>query len=279
MEISKRPGRFEHYSELKLADVKRLGIVNPRYRRVNEDIIFKLDALPNFISRFDINRGLHAYRTDGYGKSKFGSGHQTKRDKDERSYHSPTKLNSTYLPEIRGRDVGYFSYSSSGEYISYGDWLAEPRLPKYFKSPKVVVRKTLGKRLSCALVREDAAVDQALYIILSRTNDEGELLAVLGILGSSLGSWYLRTKYAIYDLLHPWYTKKQLAEFPLPPNFTGIAAAVNTLSSARRAEGTAKLESERALRRQDVERHERELDAAVFDAYGLNTTERAIISA
>ena len=279
VELSSRPGKFVPYSKLKTSDIKRLGILNPRYRRQNEEIIIKLDGLVRFETRFDINRGIHAYRTDGYGKSKYGSGTQTARDKNERSYHSATRLDSTYLPEIRGRDVGFFDYSSSGEYVSYGSWLAEPRLPKFFKSPKVVCRKTLGKKLSCSFIAEDAAIDQALYIILSRSGDNEELYGVLGILGSSLGAWYLRTKYAIYDLLHPWYTKKQLAEFPLAPELGGIAVAVRALMTAHVAENSAKVESERALRRVEVQRLEKVLDEKVFDAYGLSEAERLIVLA
>lgn len=277
VERSASPGEFTRFNTLKTKDIKRLGIVDPRYRPENEAIIKKVDAFSKLEATFDINRGLHAYRTDGYGKSKFGPGTQTKRDKDERSYHSTKKLNSTYLPEVRGRDVGRFEYESSGEYISYGDWLAEPRLPKYFKSPKVVARKTLGPKLSCCYIKEPAAVDQALYILLSKRNDETELSAVLGILGSSIGAWYLRTKHAIYDLLHPWYTKKQLAEFPFPKKTDKIVSALADLIISRNARTGARLEQERKLRDKDVERHERLLDDAVFDAYGLSTEEREIV--
>jgi hypothetical protein len=279
VELSLRPGEYIPYSELDLAVIKRTGIVNPRYLPENEEIIQLMDKRPRFGSLYDINRGLHAYRTDGYGKSKFGPGPQTKKDKDLRSYHSDAAIDETHLPEIRGRDVDLMSYQSSGEYISYGSWLAEPRLPKFFKSPKVVARKTLGPRLHCALIEEPAAIDQALYIILSRKNNADELFVALGILGSKVGAWYLRTKYAIYDLLHPWYTKKQLAEFPLPPSSAGIAEAARELMAARSAENAAKLESERAIRRQDVARLERKLDTLVLAAYGLNSAQRALVSA
>jgi predicted type IV restriction endonuclease/SAM-dependent methyltransferase len=278
VDISPAPARFSPYSRLQIADIKRLGIVNPRFRPEDEALIKKLDKGNNFETIYELNRGLHAYRTDGYGLSKFGKGTQTKRDKDERSYHSKQKEDSTYLPEVRGRDVGYFDYQTSGEFVSYGKWLAEPRLPKFFKSPKVVARKILGKKLACSLIEEDAAIDQALYIILSRKNDQTELLLALGILGSSLGAWYLRTKYAIYDFLHPWYTKKQIAEFPLPPSVGGIADAVLRLKSAKDAEALAKIDVERAMRRREVERLEEALDTTVFDAYGLTQAERKIVT-
>ncbi len=59
------------------------------------------------------------------------------------------------------------------------------------------------------------ALDQSLYIIISKNNDTEELKSILGILLSKIGAWYLKHKYAIYDKLYPWYTKKQLANFPI----------------------------------------------------------------
>ncbi len=52
-----------------------------------------------------LNRGVHAYRSDGYGKSKFRSGPQTKRDKDEQVYHSKKKVDSTFFAELKGKHL------------------------------------------------------------------------------------------------------------------------------------------------------------------------------
>ena len=130
-----------------------------------------------------LNRGIHAYRTDGYGKSAFGKGPQTKKDKEERSYHSKLRDNRNYLPEIRGRDVFWFRYRYSGHYISYGDWLAEPRDPQFIKSPKIVFRKTLGPILSVAFIAEPAAIDQALYIAISKSGNDSILKFCVGHCG------------------------------------------------------------------------------------------------
>lgn len=203
-------------TKLNVEDVKRVGIIDPFYSKEAEIIIRKLDRSAKLGETFELNRGLHAYRADGYGQSAFGAGPQTKHDKDLRSYHSNSKKNKTYLPEVRGRDVLWLDSGFSGEYISYGKWLAEPREPRFMMSPKIVCRKTLGNILSLALIEMPAAIDQSLYIIIHENNDTNQLKYALGVLGSSIGAWYLRTKYSIYDKLHPWYTKKQLETFPLP---------------------------------------------------------------
>jgi type I restriction-modification system DNA methylase subunit len=194
------------------------GIIDPHFSAAKASVVSAMEK--NSIPLGDLvrlNRGLHPYRTDGYGSSKFSKGPQTKRDKDEKSYHSDEQIDSTYIPEVKGRDVFRYVWKPAGKFISYGDWLAEPRTREFFYSPKIVLRKVLGSRLSGAYVETPAALDQSLYIaIASSTSESKKLLFVLGILLSKVGAFYLRTKYSIYDRLFPWYSKKQLAEFPIP---------------------------------------------------------------
>ncbi|HEY3777778.1 MAG TPA: N-6 DNA methylase [Rhizomicrobium sp.] len=277
VKFSHRAGQYVEKSRLRYADVKRLGIINPFYSPESEVVLQKLEAAPALRGRYEINRGIHAYRTDGYGESKFGRGAQTNRDKEERSYHSKTRRDTTYLPEVRGRDVGWLRYEGSGEFVSYGKWLAEPREPKFITSKKVIARKTLGNILSCAFVEEPAAIDQSLYIIISKTNDTGDLKHLLGILASDVAAWYLRTKFAIYDLLHPWYSKKQLEELPVPTQQGHIVADVERLEGAIFAHAAARIETERRMRSDEISRARLALNEHVFELYGLTRDDVAVI--
>lgn len=272
------PTDYHKINEIFSKDVNRLGIINPYYDASHEKIISRLDKSFDAFGQFvRLNRGLHAYRTDGYGKSAFGNGYQTKRDKNERSYHSPKRLNDTYLPEIRGRDVLWLSHRYSGEFISYGDWLAEPRDADFMNKPKAVFRKTLGPILSAAFIEEPAAVDQALYIAISKDGDNEALKTALGVLTSPLGAWYLRTKYAIYDKLHPWYTKKQLESFPMLPSSAEIASLVDALRVVTEEECTANLDADRRRLKLKRELLRDELWGLIANGYGLSTKEREII--
>lgn len=265
---------------LSLADINRLGIIDPGYNPTGNAIIAQLDTCKKMSSMVRLNRGIHAYRTDGYGQTAFGgTGNQTKRDKDERSYHSPIQHDKNWLPEIRGRDVFWGRYNYSGDFIHYGPWLAESRNPMFIKNPKVVFRKTLGNILSAALVEEAAAVDQSLYIAISPTNDLKVLKFVLGISLSSLGAWYLRTKYSIYDKLHPWYTKKQLEDFPIPAFKQAIADVVGEVIKSHKDGAAAKTENGRRQAGRELAVHRKRLDRLVFEAYGLSEQQTAFILA
>ncbi len=271
------PSEFSAANTLRVKDIKRLGIIDPNYTEEGDAIVQLLDKLPKLGRKLILNRGIHVYRTDGYGKTAFGKGPQTKRDKEERSYHSPKKVDKTCLPEIRGRDVFWFNYDYSGQYVSYGDWLAEPRDPKFIQSPKIVFRKTLGTILSAAYIEEPAAIDQALYIAIHEDNDEKSLKFVLGIAASAIGAWYLRTKYSIYDKLHPWYTKKQLEEFPIPEYSQDIVDIVDKILSVCVDEENVKdeLGKKHLKKKKDIFRDE--LNKTVFRAYGLSQDQGAFI--
>ncbi len=272
------PSVFELSNTLIVDDINRIGMIDEHYSSEAEEVISHLDASFGSMGEIvDLNRGLHAYRADGYGKSAFGNGHQTKRDREEKSYHHHSKVDQTYLPEVRGRDVFWLKYRSSGQYISYGSWLAEPRAPKFMLQPKIVFRKTLGKILSAAYIEEPAAVDQALYIAIAKDGNEEALKFVLGIAVSAIGAWYLRTKYAIYDRLHPWYTKKQLYDFPVPPFSVGIVKIVDKLIEVVAAEETAKLDMDRRRAKLQKELLQEELDDAVFDAFRLSAEQRQVV--
>jgi hypothetical protein len=137
--IKEKPSSFEvvrFYTKTKYNSVNEIesetalaeGIINPKKSKTVDHLIKKIEKDSKLLSAFcKINRGIHAYRTDGYGKSKFGNGFQTKKDKELQSYHSDSPLDDTYLPEIKGKDVNLYIFKPSGKFLSYGNWLAEPR--------------------------------------------------------------------------------------------------------------------------------------------------------
>jgi hypothetical protein len=272
------PGKFQLQSEVDPQKSIVRGLIDPMYSEEALSLIAKMElgCVP-LESLVELNRGIHAYRTDGYGKTRFGKGPQTKRDKDEQSYHAKKAVDSTYLPEIKGKDVFRFEFVPTGDFISYGDWLAEAREPKYFQNPKVTVRKVLGKKLHGTFIREPMAIDQSLYILISPKNDSKQLKFILGILMSGIGAWYLRTKYAIYDTLYPWYTRKQLAAFPIKPHDDKLVVLVDKLLGLMPKLRAATAESEKAVLQNAVTATDQQIDSLVYERYGLTEEEKNLV--
>lgn len=258
--IYRTPERLEPLSRIAVSDCA--SRIDPRLTPSAAEVLAAIerDAVP-LQERFLVNRGVHAYRAGGYGRSRFSPGKQTARDKTERSYHAREPLDSTYLPEIKGRDLSRYGRPAHGEYISYGEWLAEPRRPEFFLGPKLAIRKIIAPRLVCTYIEDPAVLDQSVYVAIPRPGAPADSLFALGVLASAAGGWYLRTRHAIYDRLYPWFTQEQLARFPLPrrtdPRIAQLAA--------------------RMLHAPDLQT-DHEIDRLVFGLYGLSPAHARLIA-
>ena len=76
------------------------GMIDPHKSAKAERVIAKMELNSKQLKAdVKFNRGIHAYRTDGYGQSKFKRGYQIERDKEEESYHALDRIDNT-LPSI-----------------------------------------------------------------------------------------------------------------------------------------------------------------------------------
>src|SRR5699024_1750598 len=132
-----------------------------------------------------------------------------------KAYHASEKKDETFVPELRGKHVQRFTQQWDGEhYISYGDWLAAPRDPKYHKGNRIVLREILGEKFVCTLIQEDLVIDRSLYIAKPRQDDINIKFA-LGILSSRLLSWFFRYERNEFDDLFPKIRISEFRKLPL----------------------------------------------------------------
>lgn len=218
----------------------------------------------------DVNRGVHAYRKDGYGKSKFGKGFQTERDYNERSYHSTNKLDNTYYKEVRGKNVFPFYYELSDVYVSWGNWLAEARDWKYFEGERIYLRKIVGRTLFAAYVDSKNVADQSVYIAKIKKAHKIDTKYLLGILNSTLLTWYFRVKANEFDDLFPQIKVTEFKELPIK--------IVNTNLNGKLIEIVDKIIS-RKTEKPEIETTDLEykLNQLVYKIYDLTAEEIATI--
>jgi hypothetical protein len=272
------PSAYSVVNQIAPQDAIERGLIDPRQSLASEQVIKAIEKDTHSLEEYvRLNRGIHAYRTDGYGQSKFCSGPQTTRDKEEASYHADAPLDKTYLPELKGKDIDRFTFTPSGKFLSYGPWLAEPREPEFFYSPKIALRKILGQKLHGTFLKKPYALDQSLYVLISKNDDTSELKYLLGVLLSRLGAWYLRTKFSIYDKLYPWYTKRQLAEFPVKEKDERIVSLVDQMLQLRKRQAAASA-SDRELYQRQIDATDREIDRLVYELYGLTQEEIQVVA-
>ena len=90
-------------------------------------IVDKILSKSTDLSRlFDTISGIKEYQI-GKGKPP-----QSEEQVKSKVFNSNSKLDDTYLPELRGRNLYKYSFRWADEFISYGEWLAEPRVPAFF---------------------------------------------------------------------------------------------------------------------------------------------------
>lgn len=95
---------------------------------------------------------------------------------------------------------------------------------------------------------------------------------------SRVAAWYLRTKYAIYDNLYPWYTKKQLATFPIKGSDKRIGVLVEKILELNKRRHSAKLAPSDANRLdREIAVTDAEIDELVYKLYDITIEERKII--
>ena len=91
---------------------------------------------------------------------------------------------------IRGTQVNRYSINWNGEYIKYGEWLAEPRKPNIFFKPKIFIRRTDDKILSC--------YDDKIYIginsihCIQAKNNDIDNKTIMCQINSKLVNWYFQ---------------------------------------------------------------------------------------
>lgn len=166
---------------------------------------------------FRLTRGIHPYRRDGYGQSRYVPGVQTAKDYDNRSYHSDKKEDDTYRLELKGRHILPYRALESNSYLSYGRWLAEPRVPSFFEGDRIYARIILSSQgLVSALIPagNDAVADQSIAVLKPKQKTL-DLDYILALLNSKLATYYLRLKNNEFDSLFPKVKMYQLKNLPL----------------------------------------------------------------
>jgi len=131
-----------------------------------------------------------------------------------RAYHASSKKDDTFVPELKGGNLDTYTINwNKDTWISYGDWLAEPREKRFFTGKRLLLREILSDRFAVTVLLDDFIVDRGIYIA-KQGNQKIDLLFVLAILGSPLLIFWFREKYSEKDEIFP---KLRMAHFKQLP--------------------------------------------------------------
>jgi hypothetical protein len=188
-----------------------------------------------------------------------------------KAYHSSTKKDQTFVPEIRGKHVNCYSYSWDGKhYISYGDWLAAPREKKFFQGPRIIMRQVLGEKLNCTIINEDFIIDQSIFIAKPYKDNEKFIDGIQGVLASKLISEFFKYTSNEFDLLFPKIKIGEFKNLPIPKELDKVQVKIG-----EKVQEIIKLKVSNP--NLNTSALEKQIDQLVYKIYDLTDEEIAII--
>ncbi|MDR1484756.1 MAG: N-6 DNA methylase [Planctomycetaceae bacterium] len=158
----------------------------------------------------NLETGIKAYQPDKRKSS------QPTQDKENRIYHSREQKNAGFIKFLDGKDVGRYLLTWSGEYIQYGDWLAEPRRNVDFTATRILVRQIPSQPPYCinAVLTNDHAINDINSMVIF--NFKIEPLYLLTILNSRLMSFWFVNKFDKFQKeIFPQFKINELASVPI----------------------------------------------------------------
>lgn len=279
--------------ELKDGQIPQLNIYKPE-QFYNNDFIINIKRVKNSIDNFllnKINKGMRlgeiAIVSTGLKAYQIGKGipKQTENIKRERKFHSREPINETYISYLEGADVKRYQLDWSGEYLSYGDWLAEPRKSVPFNGSRILVRQIPSAYPNCinAVFVNKKYLNDINSMIIFNSHNDFEIRYILGILNSKLISyWFVNTFDKFQRKIFPQFKVNELAQFPIFPATKAdqdkIVRLVNKILILKEK---IKIYEENSNKwnfiKLEIERVDRKINEEVYKLYNLTQDEIKIV--
>jgi len=186
-----------------------------------------------------------------------------------------------------GRDFHRYRWAITKErWISYGDWLAEPRRKAPFDDPiKIVIRQTAD--LIVANIDTNQFLSLKNVHNLRITNDSFTYYYLLGVLNSRLISWWYRRlipekgrAFAEVKVVNLKKLPVRTIDFSNPAdkaNHDRMVQLVDTILKLHKDLRTAKTDHEKSLIQRQIEQIDKQIDQLVYELYGLTDKETRIV--
>ncbi len=213
---------------------------------------------------------------------------QTRKIVDTKPYVSETQKNSSFRPLLRGNLIQRYQILWNNNYwISFGDWLAEPRYSANYDAPEKIVIRQTGDSLISTLDREQFIVRDNLYTIVPRKNNI-DLNYVLALLNSNLLNWFYQT------IINPekgealaQVKRGHLAQLPIAlPDFNNplekaihdkLVSLVDRMLELHKKKNSLLPSAEREKIEREIAVTDEKIDEIVYGLYGITEEERKII--
>ena len=221
--------------------------------------------------------GLTPYRL-GKGKPP-----QTKSIVDKRIFDSDKKINDTYRRYIMGRDFNKYCWQVEKErWISYGDWLAEPRHKAPFDEEiKLIVRQTSDIIIAHLDTHKFLSLKNVhnIKVISNKINYE----YLLGILNSKLINWWYQQLIPEKGRVFAEVKVVNLEKIPIKIPamelviFNQLTNSVNQMLESKKQLMSSTTEKDKTYWENRCASIDKQIDNLVYELYGLTDEEIKIV--
>ncbi len=228
-----------------------------------------------------INVGIKPYQT-GKGKPP-----QTRKVVSERPFDSDHPLDETYRAYLRGADISrYCLQPVKPRFISYGAWLAEPRPAANFDAPVKILMRQTGDSLVAMLDRDQLLCLNNMHVVVPKSQSP-VVMYILGVINSELLDWYYHTLNPEIGEALAEVKKANVASLPIRTiDFSDPAdvarhdqmvALVERMLDLHQRLPQARTPADKHLLQRQIAATDREIDALVYELYGLTEQEIAVV--
>jgi hypothetical protein len=225
--------------------------------------------------------GLTPYR-EGKGKPA-----QTKKIAKERLFDAECKKNETYRQYLMGRDFNKYAWTIEKErWISYGDWLAEPRYKAPFNDEKkIIIRQTSDKLI--------AHIDTHKYLSLKNVhnvriiNEYYSYEFVLALVNSKLLDWWYQKLIPEKGRVFAEVKVVNLEKLPIPvldlsrpadkAAHDNLITLVDKMLELKRREYNEPNPQAKTVIGRQIGAVDGQIDEAVYKLYGLTEEEIKVV--
>jgi len=222
--------------------------------------------------------GIKPYQV-GHGKPP-----QTREMVTNRVYHSSKNLNEYWKPLLVGSNVNRYTISFPGnQFIKYGKWLMYPSNDALILQPKILVRQTSDIIRACYDDKNYYPQNSVFIIHSSKIN----LKYLLGLLNSKLINFAYKfgnpQTGKIFAEIKPSVIKQLPIHVIDPSHPEDVArhdkmvALVERMLDLHRRLSESKTGHEKTLLSRQIEATDKQIDALVYELYGLSEEEVAIV--
>jgi hypothetical protein len=209
----------------------------------------------------------------------------------DRVFHASHRKDATYRKELRGADVTRYSVAWNGkQWISYGPWLAAPRRPEFFRSPRLLFREITDPRsgtLNVAFTDDEFYNNPGIINCIARPASP-PLHLLLAIANSAVvGYWHLHTSPKARKGLFPKILVADVRRLPIPSSvrdgtrnqtrLTALAGLARRMTELHESWNCAQTDRERIAFKRYIDATDREIDQLVYELYGLTDDEIRIV--